>query len=168
MKRRDEQIDVGTVDQPLTKYTRLRNDECAENSVKPTQNASQILRERNVNACKRRSITDLPFIDLRVVDIDRRVNETRLTCTQYDASSSISKSIYLHNFWSQTPLNIGDKVRLFCVNMDAERVDVKDDMVDAFIVSRPDTLVQCTAVAGGVYCRRKVVLGLYGGVQTGM
>lgn len=128
----------------------------------PIQEPTVVRRRSSYIAVSERpSLAGLPYCDYVVTEvqpIDYRTCTMTITCQRYDEPKSTPLTVHLKSFWSHTPMSVGTKLRLFCrQEQHQHEIDVSDSG-EAYIITEPDTLVQCTAVAGGVYCRRKVVL----------
>lgn len=103
-------------------------------------------------------IHKLDFADFEIALIDQLDNQLRLTCWRICKNQRSTKSvvIFLHDFWGQTKLRLNGKIRVFAPNVEEDLIQITDKQ--NYLIVSPDTLVQCTAVASGVYCRRKVIL----------
>lgn len=65
--------------------------------------------------------------------------------------------VYLQGSWSDTKVDSGSKIRLIGAKKWGKCDFLVDDQVGV-VISNPDTLIPCTAIAGSSWCARKVIL----------
>ncbi|CAJ0957574.1 unnamed protein product, partial [Mesorhabditis belari] len=93
-------------------------------------------------------------VTLKVQSVSTDGSQISLQCINDKNGQSF---VYLQHQWAETPVNVGNTIRLF----DAKRWDENDWIVDAdqgLVVVEPDTLISATSVAQALFCARKTVL----------
>uniref|UniRef100_A0A914UU51 DNA replication ATP-dependent helicase/nuclease DNA2 n=1 Tax=Plectus sambesii TaxID=2011161 RepID=A0A914UU51_9BILA len=97
--------------------------------------------------------------ELKVLEADGDHCETRLKCSCFSTGSIVLVS--LRGLWAHTAVKVGAKIRVFGPNIGLNSKDDDVIIIDDYsglLVYDPDTLVPCTTVTSGVFCRRKAVL----------
>lgn len=97
------------------------------------------------------TIDQLSSFDVCVSSITQMGSYIRLSGK--NSSNDTEVTIDLHGFWSQTRLYEGITVRVFADLQNSSKHYTVTDSQNYLLVS-PDTLVQCTSVTSGLYCKR--------------